>query len=284
MPITRRVAILTIAAALPACSPLSLLNTLGTKDSGSRKIATDLAYGPDGRQRLDIYAPEGFTPAQPVAIFYYGGAWNSGSKDDYAFVGRALASRGFVTVVCDYRLVPEVRFPSFIDDCAGVVRWTSDHIAEYGGSRGKLHLIGHSAGAYNALMVALDTRYLARVGLMTNVLRNVVGLSGPYDFLPLRVDAARAAFEDATNLRNTQPIAFARSDAPPIFLATGSKDTTVEAGNTLRLADAIRKRHGRVFVRTYAGLSHADTVLAFSTTFRTKAPVLDDVVQFMSTL
>lgn len=282
MPITRRAAILAIAAALPGCSPLSLLNTLGGKDGGSHKVATNVAYGPDGRQKLDIYAPVSSTAARPVAIFFYGGSWNSGSKDDYAFVGAALASRGFVTVVCDYRLVPRVRFPAFIDDCAAVVRWTGDRIADYGGSPQGLHLVGHSAGAYNALMVALDTRFLAQVGLKTEVLRGVVGLSGPYDFLPLRADVVRAAFGNAADPRSTQPIAFARGDAPPILLATGSADTTVEPGNTYRLAEAIRTKHGRVSVRTYAGLSHTDTVLALSTTFRAKAPVLDDVARFMS--
>ena len=72
--------------------------------------------------------PETGAADAPVMMFIYGGGWNDGAKADYAFVGHAFASRGFVTVVPDYRLVPQVRFPDFVDDCALALRWVQDSI------------------------------------------------------------------------------------------------------------------------------------------------------------
>ena len=261
--------------ALPACAALRP----GALSEGAR----DVAYGPNPRQRMDIYVPKGGGDGpKPVVFFIYGGSWANGDKETYSFVGDALAARGFVTVIADYRLVPEVRFPVFIEDGALALRAVRDTIARYGGAPDRIHLMGHSAGAYNAMMLTLDRRYLAAVGLRAGDIRSTVGLSGPYDFLPFDIEVTKNAFGNAPVPAQTQPITFARRDAPPIFLGTGSDDTTVLPRNSERLAQALRQAGaGSVTLKIYPGLGHAGTAIALSRLLPWQAPVLDDVVAFL---
>jgi acetyl esterase/lipase len=268
------------ASALGACSPLSVVNTLLPNDAGTRLSARDVAYGSDPRQRLDVYAPENATGNSPVMMFVYGGSWNSGSKSDYAFVGSAFASRGFVTVVPDYRLVPQVRFPDFLHDCAAALRWTQDNAATHGGSARRVHLSGHSAGAYNAVMIALDRRYAARAGVQAGLVKSVSGLAGPYDFLPLDNRTTIETFGGTPRLAETQPINFASRSAPRVFIATGDADTTVLPRNTYALGRPLKAAGARVDVKTYPGVGHPGILLALGSSFRSNAPVLDDVVAF----
>jgi acetyl esterase/lipase len=262
--------------ALPACAAL---RPGGLLTEGAR----DVAYGPHPRQRMDIYVPKsgGDTP-KPVVFFIYGGSWANGAKEAYSFVGDALSARGFVTVIADYRLVPEIRFPVFIEDGALALRFVRDHIAGFGGAPRELHLMGHSAGAYNAMMLTLDKRYLTTVGLRSSDIRSTVGLSGPYDFLPFDIDVTKDAFGNARDPAQTQPVNFVRSDAPPIFLATGSQDTTVLRRNSERLAQALRRAGARsVSLKIYPGLGHAATATSLSRLLQWQAPVLDDVIAFL---
>jgi acetyl esterase/lipase len=268
------------ALTLSACSPLSALNTLMPSDGGSQLAVRDVAYGDDPRQRLDVYVPEGATGNAPVMMFVYGGGWDNGSKADYAFAGLALASRGFVTVVPDYRLVPQVRFPDFVDDCAQALRWAQSNAASHGGDPRRLHLSGHSAGAYNVMMLGLDGRFLARAGVRAGSIRSVAGLAGPYDFLPFDDRRTRAAFESYPRPAETQPVNFARRNTPRILLATGDADTTVYPRNTEALARKLRAAGAAVAVKVYPGVGHPGIVLALGRSFRGNAPVLDDVVRF----
>jgi acetyl esterase/lipase len=240
----------------------------------------DIAFGPDPRQRLDIYLPRGGEGRRPVVFFIYGGSWSSGAKSTYGFVGDAFAGRGYVTVIADYRLVPEVRFPTFIEDGARALAFVREGIGRYGGDPGRIFLAGHSAGAYNAMMLALDPRYLARAGVPRQAVRAAAGLSGPYDFLPLEGRVTRAAFGNARNPAETQPISFARRGAPRIFLGTGTADTTVQPRNTDALAARLGAVGVPVTVRKYDGVGHAGTVLALAPLLRLTRPVLDDVTAF----
>ena len=261
--------------ALPGCAALPP----GVLTEGGR----DVAYGPHPRQRMDIYVPPGGEDApKPVVFFIYGGSWANGAKETYAFVGEALSARGFVTVIADYRLVPEVRFPVFIEDGALALRFVRDNIARFGGAPRQLHLMGHSAGAYNAMMLTLDMRYLAAVGLRSRDIRSTIGLSGPYDFLPFDIDITKEAFGNAGDPAQTQPVNFVRGDVPPIFLATGSDDTTVLPRNSERLAQALRRAGAKsVSLKIYPGLGHAGTATSISRLLQWQAPVLDDLVAFL---
>ncbi|MGL4974412.1 MAG: alpha/beta hydrolase, partial [Bosea sp. (in: a-proteobacteria)] len=214
-----------LTAPIAACSPLGAFNIVAGGEGGARQVVSGAAFGSHPRQRLDVYAPIAARGPLPVIFFIYGGSWNSGRRDDYGFVGQALASRGYVVVIADYRLVPEVLFPTFLDDGALALRWVQDNIAASGGDPRRIGLAGHSAGAYNALMLALDQRYLRRAGFETARIRAVAGLAGPYDFFPFDSPLAIAAMGTWPEPRQTQPINFVRGGMPPVFLATGDADT-----------------------------------------------------------
>jgi acetyl esterase/lipase len=268
------------AALAAACSPLSLFATLSPKDPASLGVRAE-AFGPDARQRLDVYVPRRRPEGSPMALFFYGGSWDSGRRQDYNWVGRALASRGFVTVIPDYRLYPQVRFPDFLEDGALAVRWAQDNARRFGGDPDRIVLVGHSAGAYNAVMLGLDGRYLAAAGAEPKAVKALAGLSGPYDFLPLRDPIPRRTFGHYGDLAQTQPATFVRADSPPAFLATGDADTMVYPRNTTRLARALREAGVEVEERHYAGVDHVRMVLALSRPLRGRAPVLDEMTAFL---
>ncbi|MEO7886302.1 MAG: alpha/beta hydrolase [Polaromonas sp.] len=157
-PLPRRSFFAMLTALLTACSGADLLNATVATDTYRR--TDSIAYGPEPRQKLDVYQPQGELRNAPIVVFFYGGSWSTGERADYRFVGEALASQGIVAVVADYRLSPAVRYPVFVQDSARAVRWARDHAAEYGADPARLFVMGHSAGAYNAAMVALDARWL----------------------------------------------------------------------------------------------------------------------------
>ena len=198
---------------LAACSPLTALNTLSPRDPAA-KAGRDIAYGPLPRQKLDVYTPARGATAAPVLVFFYGGSWNSGRRQDYAFAGRALAARGFVTIVPDYRLYPEVRYPAFLQDGAAAIRWAQDHASEYGGDPKRIVLAGHSAGAYNAVMLGMDSEFVTAAGVDPTAIKAVAGLSGPYYFLPLDDPSTIATFGEYPDLPATQPAKYVTAASP----------------------------------------------------------------------
>ena len=274
-----------LATMLGGCTlgGLDLLNSVTPGDAGARMLIDGAPYGPDPRQKLDVYGPTAASGASPVVMFFYGGNWASGYRQGYAFVGQALASRGFVVVIADYRLVPQVRFPAFVQDGAAAVAWTLRSIAAHGGDPGRLALSGHSAGAYISAMLALDERWLREAGAQPSAVRALANLAGPYDFYPFDVPASQDAFGAYPDAAATQPINFARPGAAPAWLAYGTDDRTVMPRNSIRLAEALRRDGDAVELKAYPGLNHIDMVTALSKPFRGKAPVLEDMVAFLRT-
>ena len=269
-----------MAGALTACSSVAILNAIEPK--GGVAITRDLAYAQGPRGGLDIYRPNSALGSAPVVVFIYGGGWDEGRKADYTFVGAALAAQGFVTVIPDYRIFPEVRWPTFLQDNAQAVAWVKLHAREYGGDPNKLFLMGHSAGAYNAAMLALDRRWLGAVGMEPRRdLSGVVGLAGPYDFLPLRSNELRTIFGPVDQRPATQPINYVDGHNPPLFLATDTADKVVKPANTTRLAAKVRAEGGPVEERYYQGLNHALVVGAIAAPLRFLAPVLKDATRFI---
>jgi acetyl esterase/lipase len=261
-------------------SPVDYLNGLAA--FANNRAASNVPYGTGPRNQLDIYRPRGGAERLPVAVMFYGGTWEEGDRATYRFVGAALASRGIVTVIPDYRVYPEVRFPDFLRDAAEAVRWTRDHIADYGGDPTEIVLIGHSAGAHIAAMLALDPQWLRNVGLdSSRDIRGMVGLAGPYDFLPLTDPKLKDIFGPADQRARTQPINFVDGKAAPIFVAAGTQDRTVDPGNTTRLARKIESRGGQVTDVLYPGVDHRTLIGAFSPLLRRRAPVLEDTVNFI---
>jgi len=272
-----RAAALGMMPLLPACAPVDLLNA--TIPTGGVAVTRDVAYGPGPREMLDIYRPDAPGPL-PVVVFFYGGSWRTGSKADYKFVAASLAQRGLLVVVPDYRLYPEARYPGFLQDGAAAVAWTVGHIGAHGGDATDVFLMGHSAGAYIAAMLALDPAFLAAEGVQRDALAGMIGLAGPYDFLPI-TDPDIIPIFAVPDQPATQPIHHVDGLNPPLFLAAGSDDTIVLPRNTTRLAAAIRAAGGPVEETVYPGVGHIGTVIAFAPLFRGKAPVLDDVLGFV---
>jgi len=263
-------------------SPLHTFNTLVPKDSGGRKIAGSVSYGTGERQALDIYAPlESPDIALPVVVFFYGGSWNSGTREGYDFAGRALAAQGYVVVVPDYRLVPEVHFPAFVEDGADAVKWVRANIAEHGGDPDRIVLMGHSAGAHIGAMLANDSQWL---GDDRAALRGFVGLAGPYDFAPFDTSASIEAFGEWPRVEETQPVTFAGEGAPPALLLTGADDTTVKPRNSEALAAALLATGVQARMVSYPNIDHIDILIALARPLRGRAPVLQDASRFISSV
>ncbi|MFM7376887.1 MAG: alpha/beta hydrolase [Erythrobacter sp.] len=249
--------------------------------SGTRLVAEGVAFGSHG-QSLDIWKPQAAAAGKlPVVIFWYGGGWAKGDRTSYAFAGRALAREGFLVVIPDYRKVPDVHFPAFLDDGAEAVAWTQANIAQYGGDPARIAFMGHSAGAYQAVMLALDAKRLTAAGADPAKVKAAVGLSGPYDFHPFTSDRAIAAFSQWPEPAETQPITFARADAPPLLLVTSDGDDTVRPRNANNLGAKLEGLGAPVEVVNYGPLNHEEVVMALSVPFRSKGPVLADSVRFL---
>lgn len=267
---------------LAACSPLRLLNALAPSDS--HVSTSNVAYGLDPRQKLDIYTPRIASPTNgfPVVVFFYGGSWNRGDRADYQFVGAALASKGMIAILADYRLYPQVRYPEFLTDSARALAWAHREAARLGGNPGRLFVMGHSAGAYNAAMLALDPRWLKAEGLSPSILAGWIGLAGPYDFYPITHVDAQPVFFHPDYPKNSQPLAFASKASPPSFLAAATTDTLVNPErNTRQLAAALTAAGVPVTLRFYDRVDHATLIGAFAWPLRAIAPVLDDVAAFV---
>ena len=272
--------VLLAAGALSACSPLSLVNAVSP--GGSARSIESIGYGPDQRHSLSIYRPDKGARQAPVIVFFYGGNWVSGERDDYEFVGRSLAARGFVVVIPDYRLYPQASYPAFLDDSARAVAWTSRRIAAYGGDPKRIFVMGHSAGAYNAAMVALDARWLRRQGSGPAILRGWIGLAGPYDFLPIQNETTRPVFHYPDTPRDSQPIAHVSALAPPALLIAARNDKTVDpVRNSGAMADRLRSVGVPVREVVYDHVNHLTLVATLSSSLQRLAPTLDAVEEFV---
>ncbi|MBP0491888.1 alpha/beta hydrolase [Pararoseomonas indoligenes] len=272
---------LLLAAALPVagCSALDLANNL--TPGGGTALQAGIPYGPGERGRYDLYTPEGAGPEAPLIVFFYGGGWTSGSRGDYGFVARPLASLGALVAVPDYRLFPETRWPGFVEDGAAAVK-----AALLGPGAGRrVILMGHSAGAFIALALALDPRWL---GPARDGLAGAIGLAGPYEFGP--EDDPKGIFAAAPNARAraTPEPPELMAGAPPLLLLQGEADETVRPAQATRLSALARAQGITVEAHLYPGLGHIGIVAALASPVRTLglegAPVLKDVGQWLARL
>lgn len=276
-------AILAIAAILAgtaAISPATLVNLFAR--SQPHRLISDLAYGDGARRRADVYLPRNQTRPAPIVIYLYGGSWNNGAKEIYRFIGASFAAQGVVTVVPNYSLFPQARFPTFLEDAALALRWTRDNALRFGANPEHMFLMGHSAGGHIAAMLAFDRRWLDAVGLSpARDIAGVIGLAGAYDFA-IDTDLLRGVFGPPANAAETQPLRHVTADAPPLLLLTGESDKTVKPRNTRALAERVRAIGGEVHDIYYPGVGHIEIIGAFSPLFRFLAPVMTDVEDFIA--
>ncbi len=269
-----------VLGGLAACSPLGTLNALSP--GSALRTSAAVPYGSNARHKLDIYTPANGAASAPVVVFFMGGNWVKGERNDFAFVGRALASRGYVVVIPDYRLYPEVKYPDFIDDSAQAVAWTAREIASFGGDPKRLYVMGHSAGAYNAAMLALDATYLAKHGMKASALRGWIGMAGPYDFMPIENPTTRPVFHFPNTPAASQPINHVSKDSPRALLIAANKDKLVNpVRNTGGLAGKLRANGVFVKEAYYDGVNHVTLVGSLAAPLRALSPALDDIDAFI---
>lgn len=264
-----------------ACTPVSMLNAV-IPDKGYQHIP-DIEYGAHDRQKLDIYMPVDGTQntTKKTIVFFYGGSWESGHKEDYKFVAEAFTSMGFNVVIPDYRVYPEVIFPDFVDDAARAIDWVKTNIAKHGGDSEQVFVAGHSAGAHIAALLVLDKRYLARYALEPSDLRGMIGLAGPYDFLPLKSDTLKTIFGSEQQRWQSQPIHFVDGKSPPILLLVGNNDLTVLPKNSRNLAAKIQEKKGNVELVEFDGYGHVAMVSKLAKPLRGEGRLLSEIITFI---
>jgi len=280
MPPARAAAVLLVVFALAGCETVAPALNLLISRSGYR-VEENVAYGAAPRQTLDIYTPDHLTAKAPVILFFYGGSWQTGRKEDYLAFGESFATKGIVVAIADYRVYPEVRYPDFLKDGAAAFAYVHAHIAEYGGDPDRIFLAGHSAGAYIAAMLAADPRYLDEAGANLSQVRGVIGIAGPYDFLPL-TDPTLITIFGGAHREDTQPITYIDGKRPPMLLATGDADTTVGPGNTARFAAKLRSFDSPVEARVYPGISHVGIILSIAPMLRGNTTLRQDIINFVN--
>ncbi len=250
---------------------------------GVARVVKAARYGGDPAQRVDVWAPTAPAAApRPVIVFYFGGGWHSGTPEAYGFIGRHFARLGYVVVLPGYRLVPGGEYPHMLEDSAAGLRWALDHVAQVGGDPARIFVMGHSAGAYNAVMLALDPRWLAAAKVPADTIKGAIGLAGPYDFYPFTSDSAKQAFATAPDPRVTQPINYVRADAPPLLLVTGDADTVVRPRNSLALARAMTAIGVPLHVVVFPGVGHQMLAMKLAAPFDRDPRVRDATLAFLA--
>lgn len=220
-------------------------------------------FDPALRLSLDVYAPEQPRPGAPVVVFLHGGTWRDGSRSDYRFVGEALAARGVLVLIPDYRKAPRHVFPAFMLDAAAATAWAHQNARRLGGDPARLFVMGHSSGGHMAALLGTDARYLARWKLRPRDLAGVIGLAGAYDFLPGKERIVREAFGDESAWPSSQPGNFADGDEPPFLLLHGASDRRVRKSNSERFAALLRARNDPVELRILPRTGHIALVNGF---------------------
>lgn len=275
-----RIAVVSLLSLLSAaCSGQFWANALTPRWGYDRHA--DIAYGDLERQTLDVYVPNERADGAPVVVFFYGGSWQNGSKEGYRFVGQALASRGIIAVLPDYRLYPPTVFPGFVEDGAKATAWAYRHAADYGGQPEHLLVSGHSAGAHIAALLATDKHYLADAGISIADLAGFVGMSGPYDFLPIEDPVLQDIFAPKSSWPQSQPINFVDGDEPPMLLMHGDADETVYPKNSRNLAEKINDSGGSAILKLYPGVTHIGLIAPLAAPLRMTGSELDDFADFV---
>ncbi len=261
-----------LSTVLAACSPLGLVN--GAASFYPADVRRDIRYGDNPKQALDLYLPrqQRLTPGQstPVVVFFYGGSWNSGDKSMYGFIGRRMAAAGFITVVANYRLYPDVVYPDFLSDSAKAVRKVHELMAsaEFADWRPaqKLFLMGHSAGAYNISMLALDQRWLAAEGLDRDaLLQGWIGLAGPYDLYPITIEEVKPVFHHPHYPAHSNPIEFASESVIPALIVAPEDDETIRTEiHSYALAERFREQGADYQLVTLPKTGHVTLIGSFS--------------------
>lgn len=261
-----------------ARSPAMMLNL--TVPRWGYRVQRDFAYGPAARQRFDLYLPKVLAGAAPIILFFYGGAFRAGRRSEYRVVGEALASKGIIVAVADYRIYPEARFPDFLEDGAKALAAVHARAAAFGGDPARIFLAGHSAGAYISVMLAANPAYLRAADADPSWIRGVIAIAGRYHELPINDAVIRDTFRGPAR-PETRPATFIDGKRPPMLLAAGANESPEVLESHRKLARHLREHASEVEEITYPHISHMTIMLALAPGFRHRAPLRNDIANFV---
>lgn len=267
------------ALALAGCAavnPTTAINILVPSGGYNKQ---QFSYGNNRRQSMDVYTPKASVQKIPV-VFVYGGAWRSGDKKNFIFVAQALTSLGHPVIVPDYRRFPEVQFPDFIDDVADAISFV-DRQKKLGLAKPftEYILMGHSAGAHTAALLAADTSYLRKRGVKAQ-LKGLIGMAGPYD-LPMNDPEVFPVFNTSTP-EKTKVTTNVRRGMPPTLLLHGLADARVEPFHTERFRDVLKQNGNDVTTRLYPGVNHTKIIGSLAVPLRFLNNSFEDIKGFLA--
>ncbi|OOG65996.1 alpha/beta hydrolase [Rhodanobacter sp. B04] len=268
---------------LGGCQGALFAGLNSTDERRGIEVERDVVFDVQHHLALDVYRPASVEHA-PIVVFFYGGDWMRGKRQWYRFTGAALAARGVIVVVPDYRKYPGVKMDGFMRDAADAVAWTHAHAAQIGGDAGGIFVMGHSAGGQIAALLATDPRWLEADGMQPRELAGFIGLAGVYDFVPIAAkekDMIGMFGKTPAEQRSAQPVSFVHGAEPPMLLLHGTADHEVDPSNSKSLARAMQARHEDVTLKLYPGVGHSALLLSISRPLRGDAPTLDDVLMFI---
>jgi len=275
--------VLAVLAALlvtTGCQSAGLYLANTANDTDAYTVKKDTAYGEKPWQKLDIYWPKPRADHAPVIVFYYGGGWQKGSKEDYEFVASRFVKDGFIVIIPDYVKYPEGVYPDFVEDAAEVTRWLDQHVKTIGGDDQNIHIVGHSAGAHIGAMLLADETFLATKSLSPGFYRSFVGISGPYSFEP-GTRTYRKIFGSKEKFPLMQADRFIHGDEPPMLLIHAESDWLVNRSNMDKMVAAIQKKNGKVKTVSYPKHGHLSIIGSFSGAFPLDDKIPSDVIAFL---
>ncbi len=262
---------------------LDQVDSLFGREREARLVAMK-RYGEHPAQKFELFVPDGVSPPGgfPLVAFYHGGGWRSGDPHDYRFIARTLADRGYATALIGYRLVPTGRFPNMLLDSAAGLAAVRKAATQHHIDPDRVAVMGHSAGAYNATMLALDPRWLAGAGVPTEVVKGAVVLAGPSDFYPFDKSSSKNAMGHWPKPEETQPVNYARADAPALLLVHGTEDDSVRPRNATILARTMTARGAPTQATLIEGMGHNGLVITLARPFDRDRRVGDAVFDFLA--
>lgn len=271
-----------------ALSALGLVN--GITSSGGVSVSRNILYGDEPLQDLDLYYPKPLAQAMqaehsisasyPMVVFVHGGSWESGSKEDYAFVGQSLAQAGYITAVINYRKAPEHVYPDYVEDTAKAIAWSYNNATSFHADPQRFAVVGHSAGAFNMMAAVSNSDFLAPYGMSPSDINAVVGIAGPYSYDFRKFGSASAFPADATP-DEVMPDRHIKGVQPPYLLLTAENDKTVYDQNTIRMTQALREYGATVENGEIKGASHATSIGAMAPPLRWVNNVRAQVLSYL---
>jgi pimeloyl-ACP methyl ester carboxylesterase len=235
------------------------------------QTSMDIAYGTHERQKLDIHVDtyrRGET-LQPVVIYFHGGGYTRGAKENSHNVGGYYASIGLVGVSATYRLAPEAQWPDGANDVAATVQWVHENISQYGGDPDRIFLVGKSAGGGHVANYALrpevlDQDYPEAAG--------VIIISGNYD-------SETEAYFGFNDLEQKQIYGNISRTSIPMMLTSSEFDLGETAAATMELAYELSHEHGALpRLRQLPGHNHYSPNISIGTSDRLLS---DEILDFV---